>query len=258
MSSSADSPNLPAKEHFLPSNYTPFILLTPRLLLAPTPSLLPLEAYRSLYASLHADANFCEMAFGPDWGPRNWDAKEGYEMIEKEVERNWAVRRMGDMGVAKWDGRRQDVGRVLRGVEQWEEIRLVEGDELDKMVEDGLWEQVEWVGYAGVREARLPPLEEGDDPRPSWLERESLPPVLFGLELITELALSSPLSHRDAVRPLFCSLGTTPCTRVGKGRPPMGISRARCPAIHRGNGEAQREKRGCSAEDGFPGYRGEL
>lgn len=158
--------------HQLPSKYTPFILLTPRLLLAPTPSLLPLIAYRTLYASLHAIPEFCEMGFGPDWGPRNWDEKEAYEMIEKEVERNWEGRRMGDFGVAKWDGKKEEVGRVLQGAEEWEEIRLVEGEDLEKLVEDGLWEQVEWAGYAGVREARLPPVEEGDEPRPSWLERK--------------------------------------------------------------------------------------
>ncbi|ORY58337.1 GNAT domain-domain-containing protein [Leucosporidium creatinivorum] len=179
-------------EHHLPSNYTPFILLTPRLLLAPTPSLLSNLAYRTLYASLHAIPEFCEMGFGPDWGPKVWDEQEAYEMVAKEVERNWAVRRLGDFGMGLWSGEREGKGRVLGGVEEWGEIRLVQGEELERSVKDGLWEQVEWAGYAGVREARLPPLEEGDDPRPSWLElvelRYGLSPAHWGKGLAPESA----------------------------------------------------------------------
>lgn len=227
-------------EHHLPSNYTPFILLTPRLLLAPTPSLLSNLAYRTLYASLHAIPEFCEMGFGPDWGPKVWDEQEAYEMVAKEVERNWAVRRLGDFGMGLWSGEREGKGRVLDGVEEWGEIRLVQGEELEQLVKDGLWEQVEWAGYAGVREARLPPLEEGDDPRPSWLERGS-PFPRFSQSLQRRAHPGFVFrSRRASIRPLSCSLGQRACTRVCENRLEMGSSRARRQAIHRRDREAQR------------------
>lgn len=212
MSTSNESSQTESTKHHLPTNYTPFILLTPRLLLAPTPSLLPLAEYRHLYASLHAIKEFCEMGFGPDWGPRNWDEKEAYEIIEMEVKRNWEARSMGDFGVAEWGGKREKVGRVLRGAEEWEEIRLVEGEELERLIEAGLWEQVDWVGYAGVREARLPALEQGEELRPSWLECESsAPPFEHRTEATSSLCFPS---HRASIRPRSSSLGQRNSTRV--------------------------------------------
>lgn len=185
-----------------PPTYRPFILLTPRLIIVPTPTLLLLRPYRTLYASLHADADFCSMGFGVHFPPRVWDEQEAYEQVQREVTRNWEGRGMGDMGVGLWDCDREAAGRLLRGKEAGrEEVRLVEGEELERLVEGGLWEQVKWIGYAGVREARLPPSNVGGSPRPSWKERKS-----FLCLRRARLTLSIH-SRRAQIRHLALSLG---------------------------------------------------
>lgn len=159
------------------TTYTPFLLLTPRLLIVPTPFLLTVEPYLTFYASLHARHDFCNMAFGDHLPARQWSQEEQVDKVRGEVERNWTKGRgMGDMGVGLWSGRREGLGRVLQGCgEGEEEVRIVEGEEAERLVAEGkLWDEVEWSGYAGVREARLPPREEGDEPLPSWLERASV------------------------------------------------------------------------------------
>jgi hypothetical protein len=40
------------------------VILTPRLIVLPTPHAISSFSYRVLYASFHTDKEFCEMAFG--------------------------------------------------------------------------------------------------------------------------------------------------------------------------------------------------
>jgi RimJ/RimL family protein N-acetyltransferase len=175
--------------------YSPFLLLTPRLVLVPTPTAISIEPYRKMYGDLHRLQIFCEMGFGSrfplrtDWSDERWQAA-----IEKEVEVSWKFRGMGDMAVGLWNGTRDGKGRVLASEHQGVELRIVEGQEWEDLVHKRFWEEVEWVGYAGVRDAtpRLPEREDGDPPLPSWLEmielRYGVSPEHWGKGIAPEAA----------------------------------------------------------------------
>ena len=152
--------------------YTPFILLTDRLILVPTPTAIAVPRYTALYKALHASAEFCHMGFGTSFEPRTWsDAETRHSIQTRDVDRSWAARGLGDFAA----GMRGDVGgesgRVVAGGEQ-DQVRVVEGAEaIDCALGAAGLAGVEWVGYAGVRDATttsMPERTADDAALPPW------------------------------------------------------------------------------------------
>lgn len=177
--------------------FSPFLLLTPRLILLPTPSAISVAAYRKMYQHLHTLQIFCEMGFGSRFKLRtDWDDERWQAAIEKEVTRSWKFRGMGDMAVGIWGGSRDGKGRILPSGRQEEELRIVEGKAWEDLVADeSFWETVKWVGYAGVRDATttsIPEREADDPPLPAWQEmvelRYGVTPTHWGKGIAPEAA----------------------------------------------------------------------
>lgn len=154
-------------------SFVPFVLVTTSLILVPTPIAILLPEYRIMYSSLHADPKFCQMAFSHHFPPRKWSDAETLDSLRtRDVERCWNQRGMGDFAV----GRRvvlahpvlgSDSGRCIPGL--MNDIRLLEGPQFHALELD----LVEWIGYAGVRDATMtsmPPRLEDDPDLPPWLE----------------------------------------------------------------------------------------
>lgn len=78
------------------------------------------------------------MAFGQAWGVRDWDATSIHPLIAREVEKSWRVRGMGDFGVGLLPSNAEKE-------EEGKEWRVLEGEEK--------WQNVQWIGYVGVRDA---------------------------------------------------------------------------------------------------------
>ncbi|KAL2793941.1 GNAT domain-containing protein [Aspergillus keveii] len=149
----------------LVEGFEPFALLTSRLILIPTPIAVNLPSYRSLYAGLHADVDFCEMAFGPHFPARNWSDEETRQSIEiRDIGRSWKKFGLGDFAVGlKPPSASIDDASLLRGRDF----------EANAGPDGKLLEEIEWVGYAGVRDATttsLPPREADDPELPPWQE----------------------------------------------------------------------------------------
>ncbi|KAJ4381211.1 hypothetical protein N0V86_003560 [Didymella sp. IMI 355093] len=160
-----------------PSDYLskPFLLVTKRLILVPTPIAIGYDQYVQLYGSLHASEAFCQMAFGPHFLARELNVEGTRNVIlTRDLERCWKKRGLGDFAVGLRtrrdgsDAMRSDSGRRLEGDES---VNIVEDFDLD------ILSGVEWVGYAGVRDATttsMPDWEEGDEPLPPWKEMVEL------------------------------------------------------------------------------------
>ncbi|KAJ5769739.1 uncharacterized protein N7511_001790 [Penicillium nucicola] len=150
-----------------------FVILTPRLILVPTPVAVDLSSYRALYSKLHADAAFCEMGFGHHFLPRKWSDQETRDVIQtRDIDRCWKVRGLGDFAVgfrpsklnANHLPEAEPTGVQL--VKDQESLRLAGLSKSDLA-------EVEWAGYAGVRDATttsMPPREPGDADLPPWVE----------------------------------------------------------------------------------------
>src|SRR5690242_21934044 len=85
------------------SNYLqkPFVLVTERLVIVPTPIAVRYSTYVRLYGSLHASEAFCQMAFGPHFLARELSDEDTREMIlTRDLERCWKPRGLGDFAVA--------------------------------------------------------------------------------------------------------------------------------------------------------------
>jgi RimJ/RimL family protein N-acetyltransferase len=157
------------------TSYTPFILLTDRLILVPTPTAISIPAYTALYKALHASAEFCHMGFGTSFEPRTWNDEETKHTIQtRDVERSWVRRGLGDFAVGMRGGVGKEAGRVVAG----SEVRVVEGEEaVQRALGSSGLADVEWVGYAGVRDATTTSMPErtADDPvLPPWREMVEL------------------------------------------------------------------------------------
>lgn len=176
-----------------PPPFESFAILTPRLIIFPTPIAVSSKSYRALYSRLHADENFCQIAFGEHFKARNWSDDETREWIEtRDIGRCWNPRGLGDFAV----GLRGSIGldethshdsnvSVLKGCE----FELLAGPNA------GLLDQVEWVGYAGVRDATttsLPKRGVTDTNFPPWYEmvelRYGLAPEFWGRGIAKEAA----------------------------------------------------------------------
>ncbi|KAF2629745.1 hypothetical protein BU25DRAFT_409011 [Macroventuria anomochaeta] len=161
----------------------PFVLITERLIIVPTPIAVRFNAYVQLYGSLHASEAFCQMAFGPHFLARKL-SDEGTKnaIFTRDLERCWKRRGLGDLAVAlriRDDGSdviSSDIGRRLEGGEIVNIVQVIDdGGSNISLGELGsqILNDIEWVGYAGVRDATttsMPDWVEGDDPLPPWQE----------------------------------------------------------------------------------------
>ncbi|WAO85436.1 N-acetyltransferase domain-containing protein [Fusarium falciforme] len=137
----------------------PVALIKSNLILIPTPVAMSSPSYRAFYTSLHANTSFCEMGFGEHFPARSWTDEETYEIIStRDVNHDWRNRGVGDFAVGLLEP--QDHKRILGdnavtrnisvpGLAEDEQIRV-----LDTGRESLALEEIEWVGYAGVRQAR--------------------------------------------------------------------------------------------------------
>ncbi|KAF2641394.1 hypothetical protein P280DRAFT_469017 [Massarina eburnea CBS 473.64] len=187
-------PQLPTAD--TPPNFKPFIILTTRLLIVPTPLAIDSPSYISLYQSLHANQAFCEMGFGKEFLAVQWTEEQTREKIVGfDVGVSWAENELGDFGVAlrHVNGKEVMEARVLDGLEEERkglEVMIVEsGEEVNRLISSP-----QWIGYAGVRDctysipARLP----SDPALPPLHERIELrygiAPAHWGKGLASEAA----------------------------------------------------------------------
>jgi GNAT superfamily N-acetyltransferase len=178
---------------FQPQPFESFAILTPRLIIFPTPVAISSKAYRALYSKLHADENFCQIAFGEHFKARNWSDDETREWIEtRDIGRCWNPRGLGDFAV----GLRESIG-LDETISYASNISILKGSEFELLAgpNAGRLDQVEWVGYAGVRDATttsLPKRGVTDPNLPPWYEmvelRYGLAPEFWGRAIAKEAA----------------------------------------------------------------------
>lgn len=138
----------------------PFALLTHDLIFLPTPWAADIQAYRTLFRKLHADAAFCHVAFGKDFEPFSLtDDEMRTFLLQRDVALRWDIRGMGDfaLGVLPVDeasGKtafHMTSGRLLENAP--EEVRLLTDPMLLSSSSSPLLDGVIWVGYTCVRDA---------------------------------------------------------------------------------------------------------
>ncbi|KAF2655023.1 hypothetical protein K491DRAFT_599634 [Lophiostoma macrostomum CBS 122681] len=160
--------------------FPPFAVLTSRLILLPTPIAISISNYRILYATLHADPAFCEMAFSHHFPAVTWSDEQTYEVIHtRDVQRCWGQRGLGDFAVGllpevfQQSQSKPGVGRELGRPDS--SLRVLEQDDYSRVFASSGWEldSITWIGYAGVRDATatsMPDRTATDHSLPSWLE----------------------------------------------------------------------------------------
>lgn len=218
---------------------TPFVLTTKRLIIVPTPIAVQYSAYVQLYGGLHASEDFCQMAFGPHFLARAWSEEETRDIIvTRDMARCWKPRGLGDFAVAlrnKSDGTdliSRGVGRKLDGAEELEILDIRDDEVAETSVprfDLQILNDVEWVGYAGVRDATTTSMPErvvGDDLLPPWQEMIEL---------------------RYGVHANFWAKGSL---RSGKSSYAVGCQRKGGHAVHCRDGEDEYSQRAGSEEDG--------
>jgi RimJ/RimL family protein N-acetyltransferase len=154
----------------------PFVLLTERLIIVPTPIAVDILPYVDLFRAMHANPDFCAMGFGPDWPPISWTQDECRDFTRRrDIAKGWHVTGMGDfaVGLRKQADFQSRIGHNI-GRQLTANTLIVDGDDYDKVFDEGVqaFAGVDWVGYAGVRHATwsiprrgptdppLPPMEE--------------------------------------------------------------------------------------------------
>ncbi|KAJ5712573.1 hypothetical protein N7493_009041 [Penicillium malachiteum] len=167
-----------------------FVISTPRLIIVPTPQAILSTSYRKLYASLHADKDFCNMAFGVHFPPRQWSDDETRDVIQtRDIGRCWNVRGMGDFAVG--------LRPAEIPVSPSNDIKILKGDDFERVscVSIDNLDDITWVGYAGVRDGTttsIPPREADDLPLPPWNQmvevRYGMSPLHWGNGLAKEAA----------------------------------------------------------------------
>ena len=199
--------------------FVPFLLLTASLIIVPTPIAISLSAYRALYSSIHANPTFCEMGFGPHFPARQpaWSDEETRRWIQEcDIAKSWMERGMGDfaVGIIPTGGREEapmnEAGRLLGDGSQG--IRIVEKEDYLKLVgnDHQFLHDVQWVGYAGVRDATTTsmPNQKPEDPElPPWQEmielRYGVTPEYWGegyARAAAEAIMQWAASERDVKR----------------------------------------------------------
>jgi RimJ/RimL family protein N-acetyltransferase len=174
----------------------PFIILTPRLVVIPTPIAIHITSYRALYAELYADAGFCRMGFGASFPAQNWNDDETRDTIQtRDINRSWEKHGLGDFAVGLRPQPNSGVSGADPQQEPFPRVSILRGDEFEQFMGPDLThlEEIQWVGYSGVRDATttsLPPLEAGDAPYPDWLEmveiRYGVSPAFWGKSIAQE------------------------------------------------------------------------
>lgn len=127
------------------------------------------------------------MGFGPHFVARKWSDDETRDVIlTRDLERCWKRRGLGDFAVALragGDGTDVLTSEAGRKLGQSEDLHLVDlvSEESSDGSSSGLdlqkLENVEWIGYSGVRDATttsLPDPVAGDEPLPAWQEMVEL------------------------------------------------------------------------------------
>lgn len=166
---------------------SPFILLTERLIIVPTPIAIRYNAYVHLYGRLLASESFCQMAFGPHFLARDMSDDETKNVIiARDLQRCWKRTGLGDFAVGlriKDDGSiviPSDLGRKVDGEATLRVVDVLE-DGMSTLSVSGLsshiLDDVEWAGYAGVRDATttsMPDRTADDEPLPPWQEMVEL------------------------------------------------------------------------------------
>ena len=154
-----------------------FAILTPRLVLIPTPVAVDLSPYRALYSELHADVAFCEMAFGHHFPARRWTDQETRDVIQsRDIERCWKIRGLGDFAVGfRPPTEMNEAGNQHLSETDITKFRIIEDQDFVQLAgpSNTHLADIEWVGYAGVRDATttsMPLPEPGDLDLPSWVE----------------------------------------------------------------------------------------
>lgn len=127
---------------------------------------------------MHASEAFCQMAFGPHFLARELSEEDTRDVIlTRDLERCWKRRGLGDFAVGlritgdESDIMAADIGRALEGEKDVKIAEIVDGRGLDMLT--GALNNVEWVGYAGVRDATttsMPDRVVEDEPLPPWQE----------------------------------------------------------------------------------------
>lgn len=152
----------------------PFVLLTDRLVIVPTPIAVDILDYVDAFRAMHANAAFCSMGFGPGWPPVSWTQDECREYTRRrDIANGWAQTGMGDFAVGLREGLEDRLQGAV-GRQLTEGTTILDGEAYRRVFGDGVgaFDGIEWVGYAGVRHATmsmpervpedppLPPLEE--------------------------------------------------------------------------------------------------
>ncbi|RAH39948.1 GNAT family N-acetyltransferase [Aspergillus brunneoviolaceus CBS 621.78] len=174
--------------------WTPFAILTPRLIILPTPIAISSPTYRKLYASLHANPDFCTMGFGAHFPVRQWTDPETREVIQtRDIARCWRVRGMGDCAVGLRPSSIPIPIPIAAESTSSTDITILTGEDVTRLPTD--LDQIEWVGYAGVRDGTttsIPAREAGDPPLPPWEEmvevRYGVAPGHWGKGIAAEAA----------------------------------------------------------------------
>ena len=170
-----------------------FAILTPRLIIFPTPVAVSSNSYRALYSRLHADATFCQIAFGEHFKARNWSDDETREVIEtRDIARCWNPRGLGDFAV----GLRKSINGLDEAIAD-SSVSVLGGSQFELLSRSNAeyLDQIEWVGYAGVRDATttsIPSPDVNDPDLPPWNEmvelRYGLSPKFWGGGMAMEAA----------------------------------------------------------------------
>lgn len=177
--------------------FSPFVLVSERLVFVPSPMAINVRAYRDLFARIHADSAFCEMGFGQDFPVRSRNDQEAREFMLGDVNKRWGMKGMGDFAVGWLTSKKTGqpvldatLGRPLQGLSEAKGIRIIEASTLG---DDLSWaDEVEWVGYSCARDGTtcIPEPKAEDLPLPPWLEmleiRYGVIPEYWGKGLAVE------------------------------------------------------------------------
>lgn len=178
----------------------PFAIITDRLIVLPTPIAVSSVTYRKMYARLHADAGFCRMGFGSRFPLKTWSDSETQSVIEtRDIGRSWKKYSLGDFAVGlRGSPQSDDKDPRDKDVEQDKSrFAVLRGTELAKLTGQdlALLDEINWVGYAGIRDASttsLPAREAGDPALPPWQEmvelRYGVSPECWGTGVAKEAA----------------------------------------------------------------------
>lgn len=195
--------------------YKPFALLSGDVIFLPSPSSGHVQSYRHLFQKLHADAAFCNQAFGDYFKPRQWTDNEVKEVVFRDARLRWGNKGMGDlaMGIVQ-ESYKAKLPTTRRQLDiSGHDVSAIEGAEFQSLWDDGeFFENVKWAGYVCARDAKAH-LEESFTKRypeskmPPWQEmievRYGLDAEFRGRGLVTtgmQIVMAWAVAERGAKR----------------------------------------------------------